>query len=251
MMWANNETGTVFEVVSLAALAHEVGALFHTDAVQAAGRVPLRLQGTPIDLLSLSGHKLHGPKGVGALYARSGLRLPPLFRGGRQERGRRAGTENVPGIVGLGRAAALALEHLDEEATRVRALRDQLEASLLARLEGCAVEGDTASRLGNTSCLTFEGVDGEELLAGLDRAGVAASSGSACASGQPEPSHVLRAMRVPPARLGGALRLSLSRDSRPDDAARVLEVLPPLVLALRAGRVTPPPPARAEEGVSA
>jgi cysteine desulfurase len=236
VMWANNETGTLFDVEVLAELAHQAGALFHTDAVQAAGRLPIDLRRGSIDFLTLSSHKLHGPKGAGALYVRSGVRLPPLFRGGKQERGRRAGTENVPGLVGLGRAAELALAHLPEEQGRVRALRDRLEGGLLQRVAGCEVHGDVRRRLGNTSCLTFERVDGEALVALLDRAGVAASSGAACASGMTEPSHVLRAMGVPPLRALGALRLSLSRDSADVEVDRVLEVLPGLVAALRTER---------------
>jgi cysteine desulfurase len=248
VMWANNETGTLFDVESLAVLARQAGALFHTDAVQAAGRVPIALRDSAIDLLTLSSHKLHGPKGVGALYVRDGLRLPPLFRGGKQERGRRAGTENVPAIVGLGHAAELALACLGEEQGRVTALRDRLEQGLLARVAGCRRHGDLDHRLGNTSCLTFERVDGEALAAQLDRAGVAASSGAACASGLSEPSHVLRAMRVPPLEALGSLRLSLSRDSSEADVDRALEVLPGLVASLRAPR--PRRGAGAEEGLA-
>jgi cysteine desulfurase len=234
MMWANNETGTLFDVHALAELAHQAGALFHTDAVQAAGRLPLRVAGSAVDLLSVSSHKLHGPKGVGVLWVAPALRYAPLYRGGRQEGGRRAGTENVPGIVGLGAAAELARAHLADEQTRVRALRDRLELGLLERVPRCQVRGDVEGRLGNTSCLTFERVDGEGLVTLLDREGIAASSGAACASGMTEPSHVLRAMRVPPALALGALRLSLSRDTTTADVERVLEVLPALVQDLRA-----------------
>jgi len=232
VMWANNETGTIFDVERLAEQAHEVGALFHTDAVQAAGRLPITLAGTAIDLLSLCAHKLHGPKGVGALWVKKGLCFSPLFRGGRQERGRRAGTENVPGIVGLGAAAELAQAHLGS--TRVGSLRDRLEAGLLAQIPRSRVQGDLSCRLDNTSCLTFERIDGEELVALLDRLGIAASSGSACASGLHEPSHVLRAMRVAPGHALGALRLSLSRQTTEEEVDRVLQTLPRVVEGLRA-----------------
>jgi cysteine desulfurase len=233
VMWANNETGTVFDVEQLARCAHEAGALFHTDAVQAVGRVPIALAASEVDLLSLSAHKLHGPKGVGALYVRSGLRLAPLFRGGKQEHGRRAGTENVPGVVGLGRSAELALANLGLEDTQVRELRDRLERGVLTLVPGVTVQGDPERRLGNTSCFTFEAVDGEALVAALDAVGIAASSGAACASGMTEPSHVLRAMQVSPTLALGALRLSLSRDTTRAEVERVLEVLPRLVDALR------------------
>jgi cysteine desulfurase len=236
VMWANNETGTLFPVERLARLAHEAGALFHTDAVQAVGKVPLDVAKAGVDLLSLSGHKLHGPKGVGALYVRRGVRLAPLFRGGRQERGRRAGTENVPGIVGLGAAAALAAPHLSTAGEQSAALRDRLEQGLLARVDRCAVNGDLAARLPNTCNLAFEGCDGEALLHALGRDGIVASSGAACASGTVEPSHVLRAMKVPAARLFGAVRFSLSRETSAAEIHRVLEVLPPLVVRLRATR---------------
>jgi cysteine desulfurase len=234
VMWANNETGTLFPVERLARLAHEAGALFHTDAVQAVGKIPVDVAAAKVDLLSLSGHKLHGPKGTGALYVRKGLRLTPLLRGGRQERGRRAGTENVPGIVGLGAAAALAAPFLRAAGERVALLRDRLEQGLLARVAGCAVNGDSSARLPNTCNLAFEGCEGEALLHALGREGIAAASGAACSSGAVEPSHVLRAMKVPPARLYGAVRFSLSRETSAAEIDRVLEVLPPLVQRLRA-----------------
>ncbi|MGK3995690.1 cysteine desulfurase NifS [Sorangium sp. So ce1024] len=234
VMWANNETGTLFPVERLAELAHEAGALFHTDAVQAVGKVPIDLKSTEIDMLSLSGHKLHAPKGIGALYVRRGIRVRPLVRGGHQERGRRAGTENVPGIVGLGEAARLALSHMEEERTRVRALRDRLEQGILQRVDRCMVTGDTENRLPNTANIAFEYIEGEAILLLLSRAGIAASSGSACTSGSLEPSHVLRAMNVPYTAAHGAIRFSLSRENDDADVDHVLEAVPEIIGKLRA-----------------
>lgn len=233
IMWANNETGTLFPVEALAELAHEAGALFHTDAVQAVGKVPMDLSASEIDLLSLSGHKLHGPKGIGALYVRRGVRFRPLLRGGHQERGRRAGTENTTGIVGLGKAAELALAALGEEAIRVRDLRDRLENGLLQRIGSSFVTGDRDSRLPNTCNIAFEYVEGEGILLLLNKEGIAASSGSACTSGSLEPSHVLRAMNIPYTAAHGAIRFSFSRENREEDVDRVLEVLPPIIARLR------------------
>ncbi|TWB39157.1 cysteine desulfurase NifS [Nitrospirillum pindoramense] len=233
IMWANNETGTLFPVAALARQAHAAGALFHTDAVQAVGRVPMRLRDTEIDMLSLSGHKLHGPKGIGALYVRKGVPFRPLMRGGRQERGRRGGTENVPGIVGLGAAADLAARYLETERGWIEDLRDRLEQGVLSRIGHCHVLGDLDHRLANTACIAFDYVDADALLLMLDRAGIAASSGSACASGTMEPSHVLRAMRVPVGAIRGAIRFSLSRDTGGADIDRVLDVLPDIVGRLR------------------
>ncbi len=233
IMWANNETGTIFPVVELVALAHEAGALFHTDAVQAAGRVALDVKAAAIDMLSLSAHKFHGPKGIGALYVRKGTRFAPLVRGGKQERGRRAGTENVPGIVGLGKAAELALARPSGQSGRVGALRDSLEAGVLTRIGGCFVAGDTANRLANTSCIVFDAALGEVILTELNKAGIAASSGSACASGSVEPSHVLRAMKVPYTAALGAIRFSLSYENTAADVERVLDVLPAAVAKAR------------------
>jgi len=164
VMWANNETGTIFPVERLATLAHEAGALFHTDAVQVVGKIPIDVKSTEIDMLSLSGHKLHGPKGVGALYVRRGVRLRPLVRGGHQERGRRAGTENVPAIVGLGYAAELSIQHLNEEQTRVRAMRDRLEQGLLKSVDRALLMGDPDARLPNTTNIAFEFIEGEAIL---------------------------------------------------------------------------------------
>ncbi|MEJ2459450.1 MAG: cysteine desulfurase NifS [Novosphingobium sp.] len=233
IMWANNETGTIFPVQELAALAHQAGALFHTDAVQAVGKLPINLAESEIDMLSLSGHKLHGPKGIGALYARKGTRVRPLIHGGHQERGRRAGTENAPAIIGLGKAAELALEHMAEEQTRVGALRDRLEKGLLQQIGNCFVTGDPENRLPNTANVVFEYIEGEAILTYMNREGLAASSGSACTSGSMEPSHVLRAMDMPYTAALGAIRFSLSRENGDADVDRVLEVLPGIIGKLR------------------
>jgi cysteine desulfurase len=233
IMWANNETGTLFPVERLAELAHGVGALFHTDAVQAVGKIPVDMKSSEIDMLSLSGHKLHGPKGVGALYVRRGVRLRPMIRGGHQERGRRAGTENAPSIIGLGRAAELALANMHEEQTRVRGLRDRLEHGLLERIERSMVTGDPDHRLPNTTNIAFEFIEGEAILLMLNRAGIAASSGSACTSGSLEPSHVLRAMNIPYTAAHGAIRFSLSRENEDADVDAVLEAMPGIIAKLR------------------
>ncbi|MCJ1960846.1 cysteine desulfurase NifS [Novosphingobium mangrovi (ex Hu et al. 2023)] len=233
IMWANNETGTIFPVAKLAEMAHEAGALFHTDAVQAVGKIPMDLKSTEIDMLSLSGHKLHGPKGVGALYVRKGVRLRPLVRGGHQERGRRAGTENAPGIIGLGRAAELAGEYMAEEQTRVAALRDRLEEGLLGAISHSFATGDVENRLPNTANVAFEYIEGEAILLLMNREGIAASSGSACTSGSLEPSHVLRAMNVPYTAAHGAIRFSFSRENTEADVERVLEVMPQIIARLR------------------
>jgi cysteine desulfurase len=234
LMWANNETGTIFPIEGLAELAKEHGALFHTDAVQAVGKVPISLKDSAVDMLSLSGHKLHAPKGVGALYVKRGARFKPLLRGGHQERGRRAGTENAPGVIALGKAAELALSHMAEEQTRVKALRDRLEKALLARIPNCFVNGDPLDRLPNTCNIAFEYVEGEAILLHLNRAGVAASSGSACTSGSLEPSHVLRAMNIPFTAAHGSIRFSFSRDNVDEDVDRVIDALPGIMEKLRA-----------------
>ncbi len=234
LMWANNETGTIFPIEGLAELAKGVGALFHTDAVQAVGKTPIVMKDSAVDMLSLSGHKLHAPKGVGALYVKRGARFKPLLRGGHQERGRRAGTENTPGIVALGLAAELAGQYMSEENTRVKALRDRLEQGILRSVPNCFVNGDLDDRLPNTCNVAFEYVEGEAILLHLNRAGVAASSGSACTSGSLEPSHVLRAMNIPFTAAHGSIRFSLSRDSVDAEIDRVLEALPGVIEKLRA-----------------
>ncbi|MET4043537.1 cysteine desulfurase [Bradyrhizobium sp. RT6a] len=233
VMWANNETGTIFPVKSLAKMARSVGALFHTDAVQAVGRIPIDLKATDIDMLSLSGHKLHGPKGIGALYVRKDVKFRPLIFGGVQERRRRAGTQNVPGIIGLGKAAELAAANLIQDQMQIGALRDRLEQGILAH-GCCIVLGHVKNRLPNTSNIAFEHIEAEAIVHHLNRCGIAVSLGSACASGSMEPSHVLRAMRVPPAFLRGAVRFSLSRETAPDEIDRVLQVMPDITAKQRA-----------------
>ncbi|WP_029010969.1 cysteine desulfurase NifS [Azospirillum halopraeferens] len=234
IMWANNETGTLFPVEELARKARAAGALFHTDAVQAVGKIPMRLADSAIDLLSLSGHKLHAPKGIGALYVKRGTRFRPMMRGGHQERSRRAGTENAPGIVGLGAAAELALHHMADENTRVRALRDRLERGLLAAIPNCFVTGNPDNRLPNTCNIAFEFIEGEAILLLLNEHGIAASSGSACTSGSLEPSHVMRAMGVPYTAAHGATRFSLSRDTTDAEIDTVIKVMPGIIARLRA-----------------
>jgi cysteine desulfurase len=234
IMWANNETGTIFPIEQLAQMAKPFGILFHTDAVQAVGKIPLRLSNSSVDMLSLSGHKLHGPKGIGALYLKRGIKFRPLFRGGHQERGRRAGTENTAGIVGLGKAAEMAFASMIDENTRVRSLRDRLERELLARIPAAVVTGDIEQRLPNTTTIAFAFVEGEGILLMLSRAGIAASSGSACTSGSLEPSHVMRAMGVPFTSAHGAIRFSLSRDTLDEDVEQVLATMPVIIEKLRA-----------------
>lgn len=233
VMWANNETGTLFPVVEMAELANKAGVLFHTDAVQAVGKIPLDLKNTKIDMLSLSGHKLHAPKGVGALYLRRGTRFRPFLRGGHQERGRRAGTENVPGIVALGTAARLAQQNLEVENTKVRALRDRLEAGILAAVPRCFVTGDPSNRLPNTANIAFEFIEGEAILLLLNQLGIAASSGSACTSGSLEPSHVMKAMGIPYTAAHGTVRFSLSTYTTISDVDRVIAEMPAVVARLR------------------
>ncbi|MDD3991297.1 MAG: cysteine desulfurase NifS [Desulfobacterales bacterium] len=233
IMWGNNETGVMFPVEELAALCHERGVMFHTDAVQAVGKVPIDLSHSRIDMLSLSGHKLHGPKGIGALYVRERTTFAPFLRGGHQEQGRRAGTENTAAIVGLGRAAQFVAEHMAEENTRVRALRDRLENGLLKRVPDTYVNGAGQDRLPNTTSIGFDAVEGEAILLMMDRYGICASSGSACTSGSLEPSHVLRAMNVPFTRAHGSIRFSLSVFNTDADVDLVLEKLPPIIERLR------------------
>lgn len=233
VMWANNETGTIFPVETMAEMALSVGAMFHTDAVQAVGKIAIDLKSTKIDMLSLSGHKLHAPKGVGVLYLRRNTRFRPLLRGGHQERGRRSGTENSASIVGLGVAAKQALEHMAYENTEVKRLRDRLEAGILPRVPRSFVTGDPANRLPNTANIAFEFVEGEAILMLLNRQGIAASSGSACTSGSLEPSHVMRAMGIPYTAAHGTIRFSLSRYTTEAEIDRVIEAVPPIIAQLR------------------
>ena len=232
-MWANNETGTLFPVEEMAEMAHEKGILFHTDAVQAVGKVAIDLKSTKIDMLSLSGHKLHAPKGIGVLYLRRNTRFRPLLRGGHQERGRRAGTENSASIVGLGVACELARQCIAAENTTVKRLRDRLERGILARVANAFVNGDTLYRLPNTSSIAFEYVEGEGILLLLNQQGIAASSGSACTSGSLEPSHVMRAMGIPYTAAHGTIRFSLSRYNTEEEVDRVIAVVPPVIAKLR------------------
>ncbi|MHC4206000.1 MAG: cysteine desulfurase NifS [Planctomycetota bacterium] len=234
VMYANNETGTVFPIEDIAKLVTGKGAIFHTDAVQAVGKIPLNLSKSNIDLLSLSGHKLHAPKGVGVLYVRKGTRLSPFMLGGHQEAGRRAGTENVPGIVGLGKACKLAAENLEAENSKVKALRDKLEKAIMQKCPDCRLNGDPDNRLPNTTNISFEYIEGEAILLMLDKYGICASSGSACTSGSLEPSHVLRAMGVPFTAAHGSIRFSLSRYNTEEEVDYTIEKLPPIIDQLRA-----------------
>ncbi|MBE6407702.1 MAG: cysteine desulfurase NifS [Lentisphaeria bacterium] len=233
VMWANNETGNIQPVIELGELARKNGALFHTDAVQAVGKVPMNLAELPIDMLSLSGHKFHAPKGIGALYVKRGVRFHPYIIGGHQEHGRRAGTENLASIVGLGKAAELALANIGHENTAVRALRDKLEQGVLASIPSVRINGDVEHRLPNTANISFEYIEGESILMLLDMHNICASSGSACTTGSLEPSHVLRAMGVPYTAAHGSIRFSFSRYNTEAEVDRVLEVLPPVIARLR------------------
>ncbi|MDR1946859.1 MAG: cysteine desulfurase NifS [Desulfovibrio sp.] len=233
MMFANNETGNIYPVAEVGAVCRERGIPFHVDAVQATGKLKIDLASLPVDYLALSGHKLHAPKGVGALYVRRGAPFRPFLRGGHQERGRRAGTEAVPNIVALGAACELAAAHIDEENSRVRALRDDLQKRLTASIPDCIVNGDPDMRLPNTLNISFKYVEGEAILLLLDQHGICASSGSACTSGSLEPSHVLRAMGVPFTFAHGSLRLSLSRYNTQDEVDYAAEKLPQIISRLR------------------
>ncbi len=233
IMMANNETGVIFDVVAAGEIVRQKGAIFHVDGVQAAGKLPLKLQDMPIDLFSISGHKLHAAKGVGALYVRKGTKIRPLIVGGHQERGRRAGTENVAGLAGMGVACDLAAANIEHENTVVRALRDRLEQGLLAAIPDSQANGDLHQRLPNTTNISFRYIEGEGILLLLDRVGVAASSGSACTSGSLEPSHVLRAMGLPFTLTHGSIRFSLSRYNTQDEVDYVVQALPPIIERLR------------------
>jgi cysteine desulfurase len=233
IMFANNETGVIFPIAELGQIVKEKGILFHTDAVQAAGKLPLDVKKLAVDMLSLSGHKLHAPKGVGALYVRKGTRFHPYLMGGHQEHGRRAGTENVASIIGMGKACEIALGHLTTNTTRLAGLRDRLEQALLRTCPDARVNGDAGNRLPNTTNISFEFVEGEAILLRLDEYGVCASSGSACSSGSLEPSHVLRAMGIPFTAIHGSIRFSLSHFTTESEISRVIEILPPIINELR------------------
>jgi cysteine desulfurase len=255
IMWANNETGVIFPVEEIGAMVRARGIPFHVDAVQAAGRAPLRAKDLPVDLLTISGHKFHGPKGVGALYVRRGIAFPPFLIGGHQERNRRAGTENVAGIVGMGRAAEIALERLAEDSARLGRLRDRLESMLLESCPDSRVNGDRQPRLANTLNISFRYLEGESILVLLDQLGICASTGSACTAGSAEPSHVLRAMGVAPDWLQGAVRFSLSRFNTEEEVRYVNDQLPAIVKRLRGlsvlGRLGGEPRARRAGGAAA
>jgi cysteine desulfurase len=233
-MWANNETGVIFPIEEISRKVKERGIVFHTDAVQTAGKIPIDLGNSGVDMLSLSGHKIHAPKGIGVLYIRKGTKFSPFMIGGHQEKGRRGGTENTAAIIGLGKAAELAKQHLDSGAYRcVAELRDRLESGILARVPHTLVNGDRIHRLPNTTSVAFEYVEGEAILLMLNEHGICASSGSACTSGSLEPSHVLRAMGVPFTAAHGSIRFSLSRYTTGPEIDLVLEKLPPIIARLR------------------
>jgi cysteine desulfurase len=233
-MWANNETGVIFPIEQITQIAHERGAFVHTDAVQVAGKILLDLTAVPVDFLSLSGHKIHAPKGIGVIFIRDTTELEPLIFGGHQEGGIRAGTENVPSIVGLGTACELARSYCVEGIATVRRLRDKLENALLATCTGARLNGHPVQRVPNTTNISFEFIEGESILLLLDEEGICASSGSACTTGSLEPSHVLRAMGVPYTLAHSATRFSLSKYTTDSDIDRVIEVLPVIVEKLRA-----------------
>jgi cysteine desulfurase len=233
IMYANNETGVIFPIEEIGEIVKAKGIPFHTDAVQAAGKIPLSMKKSKLDMLSISGHKLHAPKGIGILYIRKGTKFSPFLIGGHQEKGRRGGTENVPYIIGLGKACELAQKHLNEENTKVRALRDYLEAKLLEKIPNTLVNGDRKNRLPNTTSLSFEYVEGESILLLLSDLGICASSGSACTSGSLEPSHVLRAMGVPFTAAHGSIRFSLSIYNTKEEMDYIIEHLPPIIQRLR------------------
>jgi cysteine desulfurase len=234
IMWGNNETGVIFPIEEISQEVKSRGILFHTDAVQAVGKLPINVDETGVDMLSLSGHKFHSPKGIGALYIRKGTKFSPFMIGGHQERGRRGGTENTASIIGLGKAAELAGAHLAENGyERVSRLRDRLEQTLLDKVSNAFINGDPTNRLPNTTSVAFEYVEGEAILLMMNEFGICASSGSACTSGSLEPSHVLRAMGVPFTAAHGSIRFSLSRFNTEDEIDVILEKLPPIIERLR------------------
>jgi cysteine desulfurase len=233
VMWANNETGTVFPIARIAEICREAGALFHTDAVQVAGKIPVDTRKIPVDFLSMSGHKFHAPKGIGLLYVRKGTKFRPFLLGGHQERSRRAGTENVPSIVGFAKACELARADMDAEAVRLTALRDKLEKGILATCPDVRVNGDPDNRLPNTLNVSFEYIEGEAIAYRLSDLGICVSTGSACASGSLDPSHVIRAMGVPFIAVHGSVRFSLSRYNTEAEVDYVLDKLPGVIRGLR------------------
>ncbi|MDI6801042.1 MAG: cysteine desulfurase NifS [Thermodesulfovibrionales bacterium] len=233
IMYANNETGVIFPIEDIGGILRERNIVFHTDAVQAAGKIPIDVKKLPVDMLSISGHKLHAPKGVGALYVRKGTRFYPYIIGGHQEKGRRAGTENVASIIALGKACELAKKHIEEEASYLSDLRDKLESALLKCCPDVRINGDTEHRLPNTTNISFDFVEGEAILLRLDEYGICASSGSACTSGSLEPSHVLRAMGVPFTAIHGSIRFSLSRYNTEEEISEVIKIMPPIIKELR------------------
>ena len=234
LMWGNNETGVIFPIEEISSEVKSRGILFHTDAVQAVGKIPMNVAETGVDMLSLSGHKFHAPKGIGALYVRKGTKFSPFMIGGHQEFGRRGGTENTASIVGLGKAAELAAAHLAENGyERISRMRDKLEQTLLDKVPNALINGDPTNRLPNTTSVAFEYVEGEAILLMMNEYGICASSGSACTSGSLEPSHVLRAMGVPFTAAHGSIRFSLSRYNTEDEIDVILEKLPPVIERLR------------------
>ena len=233
IMYANNETGVLFPIEKIAEICKAHGAILHTDAVQVAGKIPVDVKKVPVDMLSMSGHKFHAPKGIGIFYVRKGTKLKPFMLGGHQERSRRAGTENVPYIVGLAKACELARLGMAKEAVQLAAMRDRLEAGILAKCPNVRVNGDTAHRLPNTLNLSFEYIEGEAIAYHLSDLGICISTGSACASGSLDPSHVIRAMGVPFTAVHGSVRFSLSRYNTMDEVDYVLDKLPPVIRNLR------------------
>lgn len=233
LMWGNNETGVLFPVEEAAMLAHERGVLFHTDAVQATGKIPIHMKNNVIDMLSISGHKLHAPKGIGVLYIRRGTKFSPFMIGGHQEKERRGGTENTPSIVGLGKACELAQKNMEKENTYVLRLRNKLESELLKRIPQSRVNGDMEKRLPNTTNISFEFVEGEAILLLMNELGICASSGSACTSGSLQPSHVLRAMGVPFTMAHGSVRFSLSIYNTEEEIDFVIDKMPAIIERLR------------------
>jgi cysteine desulfurase len=233
LMWGNNETGVIFPVEEAARLAHEKGILFHTDAVQAAGKIPINMKNNVMDMLSISGHKLHAPKGIGILYIRRGTKFSPFLIGGHQEKGRRGGTENTPSIIGLGRACELAASNMEKENTYVRKLRDKLERELIKKIPQSRVNGDIVNRLPNTTNISFEFVEGEAILLLMNELGICASSGSACTSGSLQPSHVLRAMGVPFTMAHGSIRFSLSVYNTEEEVDFIIDKMPAIIERLR------------------